>query len=375
MSDYTDILEALASNDYYKVKSRIYSLINDSKFLKIIIKINDPFIFDHFIKMCEYKMDTSYLHEMRNDYLKSILLDYNKITIIPDRWVTEYIISYFFQDNYYNFMANYYQMEYYLRSTKKDLVSKDNLAIYQEFKELRNMTLESKIELFKKYYQRNNIMELLYDDIKKVREDSHKMLVDNVLKLNHDSELYNEDITNRFGVDTYVLDGEKFYGFVRCLSVRRDDLSNNEDKVFSQKRRLGYSFSYIGDKNISTTDENGENVTLFYDQIDYKNIMYVHHSDLHAKKMIEQDDYLSLKENEITTPSSLIASTNKYNEIYIKWSEEGIKPTAVICYDRVTMNDISFAKKYHLAILFINSKKYSKPKTYEDDFERNTYVI
>lgn len=375
MSDYTDILEALASSDYYKVKNKIYSLINDSKFLKIIIKINDPFVFDHFIKMCEYKMDTSFLQEMRNDYLKSILLDYNKVIITPDRWITEYIISYFFQDNYYNFMTNYYQMDYYLRSTKKDLVTLENLTIYQEFKELRNMSLESKIDLFKKYYQSNNIMELFYDDMRVVRDDSHKMLVDNALKLNHDSEIYCEDVSNRLGVDTYVLDGESFYGFVRCLSIRRDDLSNHEEKVFSQKRRLGYSFSYIGDKYIATTDESGEGITLFYDKIDYKNIMYVHHSDLHAKKMMEQDEYLSEKENEITTPNSLIASTNKYNEIYIKWSEGGINPTAIVCYDRITMNDISFAQKYHLAILFINLKKYLKPKSYEDDYDRNTYVI
>ena len=100
--------------------------------------------------------------------------------------------------------------------------------------------------------------------------------------------------------------------------------------------------------------------------------MYVHHSDLHAKKMEVQNDYLSEKENEIITPSSLIAHTNNYNEIYIV---DKPKPKALVCYNTITDNDIAFAKKYNLSILLMNREKYKSYVTYDDDYMDNTYVI
>ena len=217
-------------------------------------------------------------------------------------------------------------------------------------------------------------MALFYDDMSIVREESHRNLVEKSLKLNHDLNIYQHDISKRFGIDVYHLDGEPFYGFVRTFAIKRDDLTNHNDYIFSKNQRLGYSFSYVGDKNIGTIDYDNKSVVLFYDNIDYKNIMYVHHADLHSKKMDVQDDYLSEKENEILTPSSLIARTNNYNEIYIKRGKNGIKPKALICYNSITDNDIAFANKYQLDILVINTKKY-RIETFDDTYEDNTYVI
>ena len=173
----------------------------------------------------------------------------------------------------------------------------------------------------------------------------------------------------------YYLNGEEFYGFVRCLSIPRTYLFNHFDYVNSNKNRLGYSFSYIGDRNIGTTDYEQKSVVLFYDNIDYRNIMYVHHADLHSGKMTIQDDYLSTKENEILSPNSLIANTKNYNEIYIKSNGNGIRPKALICYDNITDNDIGFARKYNLSLLLINRDKYKRYETFDDDYESYTYVI
>ena len=378
MNDYSDILEQLASRDYRKVKKCCESLVNDSNFLKIIICINDPFIFDRFMKMNEYKIDTSSIYAERKKYIREALdIDVNKknIILMPDRWIVEYIICYYFEDNYYNFMANFYQMITYLTYTKKELVNKNNIDLYKEFVDLRNMSLMDKIGFFKLLLDNGNIMEMFYDDMNTVRTDSHKELVINSLKLTKDSDVYQKGISNRLGIDVYMLDGEAFFGFVRCFNIDRNDLSDHFAYINSTKERLGYSFSYISDKNIGTTDYNQKSVVLFYNDIDYKNIMYVHHADLHAKKMNEQDDFLSEKENEILTPHSLVAKTNNYNEIYIKSNNNGIKPTALICYDSISANDIAFADKYNLAILVINRKKYKRYETYEDDYDNYTYNI
>lgn len=387
---YQDYIKILESDEYYKVKKDINSLINNDSFLKEIVKVRNPLAFDRFIKMSEYKMDTSELQEERNKFIKKTLLSLNKDDIykffnlenldlsrqdvIANRYLIEYIISYYFGDNYYNFMVNLNQMVNYLDSVNKNLIDKENIKIYKEFVNLRYMSMEDKINFFKLLLDLN-LMEMFYDDINKAREDSHKELVNKTIKLEKDNELYNKDISSRFNVDVYCLDGEEFYGFVRCLGLKTNTDEKKTDYVFSKKKRVGYSFSYISHKNIGTIDYDRKNVTLFYDDIDYRNIMYVHHADMHAKKMQEQDGYLSEKENEILTPDALIAKTKSYNELFIKSDENGIKPKALVCYDSISGNDLSFAKRYGLAILLINTQKYKRYESYDDEYDSYTYVI
>ncbi len=388
--NYQDIINNLASDDYYKVKRVIYSLINDAVFIKQIISHPNPLVFDRFIKMVEYKMDTSLLHERRNNFIKKVFdginsdncyiffgLDKNnpRSNVIANRYLAEYIINYFFQDNYYNFMTNFYQMISYLSMTDKNIVDKNNINLYDQFVKIKDLSMEEKIDFFKKYVNDSNLMELFYDDMDLVKNDSHKQLVEASLKLNRDSELHELELSKKLGIDVYVLDGQEFYGFVRCFSLHSNNFTNQENYIYSKGNRLGYSFSYISNNNIGTTDYDEKWVTLFYDNIDYHDIMYVHHADLHSKNMINQDDYLSQKENEIVTPKGLMANTKNYNEVYIKAGSEGIKPTALICYDSISINEVAFATKYDLSILVINRQKYKRYETYDDDYDSYSYVI
>ena len=288
-----NIIQILSTDDYHVVKKNIDKLINNSSFLQEIVKVHSPLVFDRFIKMCEYKMDTSVLYESRKKFIKKTLFNLNKDNIydffelnnydksrqdiIANRYLSEYIVYYYFGDNYYNFMTNLYQMLTYVKYNNNDLISKENIALYEEFVELRKMSKTDMISFFKILLD-NDIMSMFYDDINIVRETSHKALVDESLRLNHNLEIYQSDISKRVCVDVYYLDGEQFYGFVRCFAIKKGDLTDHSDYIFSKRKRLGDSFSYIGDKNIGTTDYDMESVTLFYDKINYKNIMYVHHA-------------------------------------------------------------------------------------------------
>ena len=372
---YDDVIKILSSDDYYKAKESVLKLSNNDDFINQMIITENPFVFDRFTKMLEYKVDTSKLYEERNTFIEKIILHLNNKVNISDRWVTEYIIGYFFQDNYYNFMSNFFQMVHYLQHTNKRLVNLDNIHLYNEFRSLTTMSIEEKVALFKKFYQRNNLMELFYDDMHRVKEDSYRELVKASLKLTHDNNIYYKDLSRNCGVDVYYLNGEDFYGFVKCFDIKRNDLSNHEEYLYSKDKRLGYSFSYIGNSNIGTIDYDKKDVVLYYDSIDYHDIMYVHHADLHAKKMEVQDDYLSEKENEIIMPNSLVYKTNNYNEIYIKGNRLGFRPKALVCYDTITHDDIAFAKKYQLSLLLINTKKYAHTISFDDDYVENTYVI
>lgn len=388
---YENIIKTLASDDYYQIKKDIYKLINDHDFIKTITKVHNPIVFDRFIKMCEYKTDTSILYEERNKFIRKAILNFNKDDIydffelnsidksrqdiVANRYLIEYIVNYYLGDNYYNFMTNFDQMLSYLKCSKKDLVNKENIMLYKEFVDLRHMSFTDKIGFFKLLLDDVNVKERFYDDINIVREDSHKELVSKALKLNHNNKIYNKDVSDKLKIDVYNLDGEPFFGFVRCVAIPRGNLFNNYDKVNSQERRLGFSFSYIGDKNIGTIDYDGKGVTLFYDNLDYHNIMYVHHGDLHSKKMVVQDDYVSVKENDILTPERLISHTKNYNEIFIKSDGRGIRPKALICYDKIDDKDIGFAMKHHVDLLVINRNKYKRYETYDDDFDSYSYVI
>lgn len=370
MRDYCDILEALASSDYYKVRNKCNLLVNDNLFLKMIVKINDPFVFDRFIKMIEYKMDTNILYENRCTYIKEVLLSKDANTL-PSKWISEYIIAYFFRDNYYNYMVNLFEMVSYISRVKKNIIDNSHIKIYSEFRGLNNASFEEKIDLFKKYMN-SDLVTMFYDDMRNTKDDSYKELVNSSIKIEHDSNVYCKDISKNYGIDVYYLNGEEFYAFVKCFPINRNDLSDHRDYINLNDNRLGHSFSYIGDKNIGTVDYEQKKVVLIYDNIDYNNIMYVHHGDLHAKKMDIQDDYLSEKQNEITLPSKLIADTKNYNEIYITGK---IKPKALICYDTITTDDILFAKKYNLSLLLINKSKYKRYESFDEEYEDNTYVI
>ena len=411
--EFEKLLNILSTDTLYKEPDFLKSF-NYNNHIKEISSISNPLIYDKLMKYLEFKEDTNKFNEERNIYLKKLLFNqkddnildlFSKINIsnyhnsilftsreisylereenninkafewISNRWMNNYLANYFFQDNFYNFITNFLQMTNYLRFSKKNLVKVENLKIYNEFLKVGDLSFKEKLDYFKKNYQRTDLMELFYDDMRKVKDDCYKELVNSSLKPNKNLAIYNKDLSNKFDLDVYYLNGEEFFAFVRCFQVERDDLSDNIDYLFSRNNRYGYSFSYISNYNISTIDESNKNVILLYDNIDYNDIIYVHHADLHTGKINKLiDTYVSQKENELTTPHLLSINTKSYNEIYIKGEKE-IKPCSLVCYDEVTINDVNFAKKYHLSIVIINSKKYRAKKAFDEDYDEYSYII
>ena len=78
MNRIDEIFNLLKSDNYYKVKDNVSELVTNHEFIKRLIKEKSPFVFDRFIKMCEYKIDTSVLYDERKKYIKKTL---NKINL------------------------------------------------------------------------------------------------------------------------------------------------------------------------------------------------------------------------------------------------------------------------------------------------------
>ncbi len=389
---------------------RLLDSINLNNYIDNIISIDNPYMYDRLIKYMEFKYDTAEFNEKRNKYIEKRILDayddgilkiflgINKnnyqdsilftdaekkylsqnidkiselLKNISNRWIDEYIVYYFFQDNYYNFLVNLSQMSEYAKKFN-NLVDLNNLKLYNEFNNISNLTVKEKIVLFKKYYNKN-LMEMFYDDMRKTKDYSYERLVNASLKLNKNNNIYNSVLSNKYGIDVYYLNGEKFFAFVRCFNIERNDMSDKNDYIFSNLGNDSYSFSYISDKNIGTIDYEQKMVVLVYDSINPRNISYIHHSDIHKKSEKNKYTFLSYKINEIITPEKLISETNNYNEIVV--NDTNIKPASLICYNEITSNDIAFANKYQLSILLINKDKYKRYEFYDEDFYDNTYVL
>lgn len=292
---------------------------------------------------------------------------------IADNLLLDYISDYFFDDYYKNVYLDISQIVKYVYLTDSNLIPQDRLDFYQFLYNLEEYTREEHIAFFQNH-KHIKIMEAFYDDIRALKDVSYKSLVDSCTKFTKDSPLYNAELSEKYGCEIYYLNGEEFYGFVRSDAETTKYVTlytGGEEKIMplpqpvpEQVKRLGSSFTYIGAESIKTYKPANEQLTMFYEGIDYRNIGHVYHNDSFSSPKYH---YFSDFTNELHTPSSLLKSSTSYPEIFIK-DTTGIEPTALICIDNVTEWDIEFSKRNNMPIVVINSLKYKKSKKEEFSF-------
>ena len=418
MNSIKEMFESLSSRDvnYNTYFLKNYFMKNYSpKFIKLMLKVKNPFLFERFTAIIQEKKDVSEIDEKRDAIIKKLILneennemlsslssvtpsnyedylftDNEKKDIelgilkenfkdvmlnISNKWLNEYIIYYFFHDNYYNFLVNLNQVLRYLNNTKIDLIDKEHLSFYLDCYNLSKLSFKEKIQFFKNNYLKKDIQSMFYDDMRIVKNHSYHNLVGSLLKIDNAGKLYNEKLSKKYGVPVYYLNGEKFNSLVRNFT----DSDNEDDEEFelyinNNQKRDYYSFSFIGDRNINCICPDS-GYTLLYDDIDPELITHVYHDDSGTALAVRKNYFTTIVFNEIHTPDSLIDETNYYNELVIKKGKNGIKPSALVCYDVIDEKRLAFARKHNLPIVLINSKKYQQKNGYTNYDDCNTYVI
>ena len=73
--------------------------------------------------------------------------------------------------------------------TNNDLIPQDRLTFYQAFNMLREYTADERIAFFKSY-KNIDIMTQFYDDIRALKDQSYKSLVESCTQFTKDSSLY-----------------------------------------------------------------------------------------------------------------------------------------------------------------------------------------
>lgn len=371
---------------------------------KKVATIVDPCIYKRIVDALEQEMDTSKIKEYRKTYLENLLSssifkmylilfrekymldtmyyfdkEYNKIDEFDSAkiFLLDIVADCLFDDYYVNIQEDMKQILKYVDLTNNDLVPRERLEFYKKFSSLDIENSEKIIEFFNEN-KNVNLIEEFYDDIRALKDESYKSLVDSCTKFTKDSPLYNEELSNKYGCEIYYLDGEEFFGFVRSDSMIEKHhvevnegnprIVPNEQPTKEKIARLGPSFTYIGKDDIQTFKNPRDNLTMLYRGIDYRTIGHVYHNDSWSSSSYSNySDY----RNELHTPNSLLSESTKYPEIFIT-NLSGIEPFALICLDEVTEWDIEFSKRNNMPIVIINSLKYER-KYSPEGYTENHY--
>ena len=371
---------------------------------KKVAGITDPCVYKKILKLLEEEKDIDYIKEVRKKYVdtlfnnskliinlvlfsKKYMFDtsyffdekYNKLNEFDSAklFLLDLVAETIFDDYFINVQLDVKQILKYTKLTNTNVISKERLDFYKRFSSLDELDLDGIINFYKEN-KTANLIEIFYDDIRNLKDDSYKSLVDSCTKFTKDSPLYNEDLSNKYGCEIYYLDGEEFFGFVRSdikIEKKRYKFENgnckeieNEQPTKEQISRLGSSFTYIGKDDIQTYKHPNENLTMLYRGIDYRNIGHVYHNDSWSSSEYSNfSDY----QNELHTPNSLLQESTKYPEIFIN-DLNGIEPFALICFDKPTNWDIEFSKRNNMPIVVINTLKYER-KYAPENYTENHY--
>lgn len=302
-------------------------------------------------------------HNMVNIYYRVIReyndIDglYNHLKVLSNRYVSNYIIDYFFEDNYHNVLININELlRYYYDGNMS--IPMDRLSIYDRLSNIDILTNEEKIELVNELSS-INIMELFYDDMLAARTGVATSLKENAINSDTLENYRNLELSSKYGIDIYTNENNSFYGIVKTST----SLMNHDNLP------TGHSFSYVGDNN-TTMYGGSRNVTLLYDAGGFnpEQLIHLYPTDSYTMyKPFEFSDKSTSRVNNLLGAEELIDNTFGYNEILIL--EEGnkpspidsripkLKPLAVYCKDEITDKDIEYAKENGLGIFLAKTKK------------------
>ena len=279
-----------------------------------------------------------------------------KYKYFSEKLQLEMLVDTFFKDITYNFLLNLKSILDYLAEISDMVVENSHVNLYKKILNFHDLTIEEHKNLFNSFDCNFDYAKMFYDDYRNCLTHSYKLMNKQVLKLNKNSDIYNNKLSKEAGVDVYYLDGEDFFAYVHSTSLDRNDISTDNMKTVFLSNRIikTISISLIGSKNVEAFDEAKINFGFF--NLKPQNIMHIYHTD-----SFSNHEYGTNKVKRIYTPDSLIENTLGYNEIL--YSEKYLvdfKPDFIVSYDKITEKEILLAKYMNIPIVLINSKKYNR---------------
>lgn len=316
---------------------------------------NDIILLDY---LCNLELNNPYLKEKILSKRKKQFNDIVEKEILEDNYFLEELIILNYEDIPYNFLKNALSIIEYIAQIKEMIIPRNRYDLYYKLLKFYKLTYPEKIELYNEIKENQNGISEFYDDFKTCFNDSIKKIQDSLLDVN---KLTKSELSHKYNVDVYELNGEKFKMLINHTNIDRD---YPEEEIWNNSKEYA-SLSLISDKCLNTFRNPSTNIIVGFTDINYLNVMHIHHADSYSKEENGSNRII-----ELFTPDNLIKNTKSYNEILIKNSNT-LTPSYIVCYDEIKEGDVEASISLgRIPLILIHTKKYSSAKkmvTFDDD--------
>lgn len=317
---------------------------------------NDIILLDY---LCNLELNNPYLKEKIISKRKKQFNDIVEKEILEDNYFLEELIILNYEDIPYNFLKNALSIIEYIAQIKEMIIPRNRYDLYYKLLKFYKLTYSEKIDLYNEIKENQNGISEFYDDFKTCFNDSIKRIQDSLLDV---SKLSKSEKSLKYNIDVYELNGEKFKMLISHTNIDRD--YSNEEEVWNNSKEYA-SLSLISDKCLNTFRNPTLNIIVGFTDINYLNVMHIHHADSYSKEENGSNRII-----ELFTPDNLIKNTKAYNEILIKNSNT-LTPSYIVCYDEIKEGDVeSSISLGRIPLILIHTKKYSSAKkmvTFDND--------
>ena len=295
------------------------------------------------------------------------------------------IIDFHFKDHPLNVKKDINELVSFEKSGGNTL-SKEDLALYEQILNIDNLSYSEKVNLHQTLSQ-INMIEKFYDDIRNAKNKMYDNINDAILKKGNIGKYKNDELSNKYGVNVYTLEGEPFYALVKSVGTLKGEIL---DEIKLHSRKDGGSFSIDSGYKLNTFSKPNYIYNLAYDGFTKEQVVHAYTEDSYSNYDRNNEDTTS-KINKIMMPYEFVTASPSYNELVISQVNEKkttqmddkipmIKPFAIYCYDEIYANDIESAKRLGLDIILVNTKKYNvniqkKDKDLYKNFKEEEYVL
>lgn len=299
------------------------------------------------------------LKELNDNYLLFYLNTKNNIKDelkkVSEEKVSQLIIDRLFKDNYYNVGININEMLRYQDSIGKNIFDDETISLYKNVFKWDDLSMIDKLNIYNTY-KNSNLNTKFYEDINKCRIHSYNRIKDELYIPN----VKNDQLSKKYGVDIYYLDGENFNMVIRELYNRYNE------KSFLKRE----CFSLINNDNTSTI-----NSEYHYGYYNFDNKKIISVSEQDAFSIDTLDEKNNKRINRIMTSDEL-ASYSGINEIQIKKGDTALYPDYVVAFNKISLDEVEEASRLNIPIVLINKEKYNKKTLKQSDIfdNSNLYV-
>jgi hypothetical protein len=280
-------------------------------------------------------------------------------------YVTNMVIDYHFEEVYRNFLLDVRQLYKFQEGEGRTLSDYDR-RLYERLLRLDELPYSEKLSLFEELKGFNSV-EKFYDDFRKAKDKSFSLIKEQMLNFGNIGNYRDKGLSEQYGVDVYVLDGQPFYAFVKSLCVDKDRVLTEKNLYYYKD---GASYSLDGSEKLCTFYDPRENYNLLYGDFSIDQVVHIFSADSYSSYQRDGNGGLGTdRVFELYTPRDLVRSSAYYNEII--YAQENKRRTdelnsqldvprvmAIYCYDEITGNDVRSAKELGVGITLVRTKNY-----------------